>query len=358
MKITRENYEIWFVDWLDNSLSGEEIEELNFFLENNPDLREEFSDLSAIRLKPDVKSFPARDRAKKSTADLSGKQFEILCAASVENDLNEEQQNELDEMISADPEKAITLRIFRKLKLSSPEIYYAGRKKLLRLTPARKVMRIAWIGLSAAAVVSILIMTGVFRNQHQAVITPVVAQNKQVQVPSENTEYSQSPVPEITEAADSAPLIKRKGGTANFGSSGDDRIEPAPAKDQVSAPARIAFAVKPLVTENTENNLVPNTAAFIPPEQIFADIDDGRSNVGRFIARHFRSKILDEEAPSDAPLRGYEIAEAGIDGLNKLLGWEMALTERTDENGTVKSLNFNSRMLKFKTPVKNNSSAE
>ncbi|HLN55662.1 MAG TPA: hypothetical protein VK207_06705, partial [Bacteroidales bacterium] len=132
-----------------------------------------------------------------------------------------------------------------------------------------------------------------------------------------------------------------------------------PGKDQAIAPARIAFAGQPVVSEKTEDNLLmPNTAAFIPPEKTYEDIHDGRSNVGRFIARHFRSKILDEEVPSDAPLKGYEIAEAGIDGLNKLLGWEMALTERTDENGTVKSLNFNSRMLKFKTPVKNNSSAE
>ncbi|MGE5418565.1 MAG: hypothetical protein ACM3UT_00190, partial [Chloroflexota bacterium] len=105
-----------------------------------------------------------------------------------------------------------------------------------------------------------------------------------------------------------------------------------------------------------DNMIMPFTATFIPPEK--TDPDDGRSNVGRFMARHFRSNVLREEAPSDAPLKGYEIAEAGIDGLNKLLGWEMALTKRTDENGDVKAVNFNSRMLKFNTPVKNNSSAE
>ncbi|HLN56453.1 MAG TPA: hypothetical protein VK207_10695, partial [Bacteroidales bacterium] len=231
MKITRENYEIWFVDWLDNNLSGEEIEELNFFLENNPDLRDEFSDLSAIRLKPDLKPFPARDQVKRSPADISGKQFEFMCAASVENDLNDRQQAELNEMIVADPEKAKTLRIFRKLKLSSPELYYGNRKKLFRITPVQRVVRIAWIGLSAAAVVTILIMTGVFTKQNPAGIMPAVAGNNEVQVLPADTNREYSQVPEIKEAAESTPSKKGEGGVSNTSKPGMDKMKSSPGKD-------------------------------------------------------------------------------------------------------------------------------
>jgi hypothetical protein len=52
-------------------------------------------------------------------------------------------------------------------------------------------------------------------------------------------------------------------------------------------------------------------------------------------------------------LKAYEIAEAGVSGLNKLLGWEMALDERKDENGKLKSVYFSSKILKFNAPVKN-----
>ena len=82
------------------------------------------------------------------------------------------------------------------------------------------------------------------------------------------------------------------------------------------------------------------------------DYDDGRSNIGKFIARTFRDKILREKKVNDTPLKPYEIAEAGITGLNKLLGWEMALNEKTDVDGNVKSIYFSSKMLKFNAPVK------
>ena len=42
MKITRDNYEIYFIDYNDNNLNKTEIIELNFFLDNNTDLKKEF----------------------------------------------------------------------------------------------------------------------------------------------------------------------------------------------------------------------------------------------------------------------------------------------------------------------------
>jgi hypothetical protein len=85
---------------------------------------------------------------------------------------------------------------------------------------------------------------------------------------------------------------------------------------------------------------------------------DDRSRIGKFIAQTFRDKILKEDTPEDTPLKGYEIAEAGIEGLNKLFGWEMALTRNNDENGDLKSLYFSSRTIKFNAPVKNNEQSQ
>jgi hypothetical protein len=102
--------------------------------------------------------------------------------------------------------------------------------------------------------------------------------------------------------------------------------------------------VKQEVTQNTLIAL--NSSAIIP------EYDDGRSKLSRFIARTFREKILKEKGVKDSPLKAYEIAEAGVSGLNKLLGWEMALDKRNDENGELKSVYFSSKILKFNAPVK------
>ncbi|MGC1391224.1 MAG: hypothetical protein WA816_09315, partial [Bacteroidales bacterium] len=73
---------------------------------------------------------------------------------------------------------------------------------------------------------------------------------------------------------------------------------------------------------------------------------------GKFIARTFREKILKEKTAKDSPLKIYEIAEAGVAGLDKLLGWQMALDEKKDSNGELRSVYFSSKILKFNAPIK------
>jgi hypothetical protein len=72
---------------------------------------------------------------------------------------------------------------------------------------------------------------------------------------------------------------------------------------------------------------------------------------GRFFAKVFRERILKEVTIDDSPIKGYEIAEAGVTGLNKLLGWEMAFEKNSDENGELKSIYFSSKILKIQAPV-------
>jgi hypothetical protein len=112
---------------------------------------------------------------------------------------------------------------------------------------------------------------------------------------------------------------------------------------------KIAFHVTPVISKNpAADSLVPTIIE--PGAKV---VYDDRSRIGKFIAQTFRDKILKEDIPEDTPLKGYEIAEAGIEGLNKLFGWEMALTRNNDENGELKSLYFSSRTIKFNAPVKN-----
>lgn len=49
MQIDRSNYEIWLIDWLDENLNEIQIEQLQLFLRDNPDLKEEIEELTTFR---------------------------------------------------------------------------------------------------------------------------------------------------------------------------------------------------------------------------------------------------------------------------------------------------------------------
>ena len=65
MKINRSNYEIWFIDSLDGNLSSLEAEELNQFLNENPDLKEEFNELTPVIINQSVHQFKDKESLKK-----------------------------------------------------------------------------------------------------------------------------------------------------------------------------------------------------------------------------------------------------------------------------------------------------
>ena len=50
MKINRNNYEKWFVDYLDGILDENSEQELHFFLKANPDLAEELESVGNVSL--------------------------------------------------------------------------------------------------------------------------------------------------------------------------------------------------------------------------------------------------------------------------------------------------------------------
>lgn len=66
MKITRDNYESWFLDYLEGNLEEGMKEAFQEFLRHHPDLQEELRQFEEVRLpvrrwvSPELKSFSGR----------------------------------------------------------------------------------------------------------------------------------------------------------------------------------------------------------------------------------------------------------------------------------------------------------
>ena len=360
MKIDRSNYEIWLIDWLDGNLTNSQIEQLHHFLKENPDLKEEFEELTIFRLNPSGLSFPHKNNLKKTIAELSGSHIEYLSVAYLENDLSAEEETELLESIEYDHKKKLSFELIQRMRLLPGNISYKHKNRLIKRTSSENVIRWSLIGLSAAAIVTLVIITSVSTphklnvniNKTAQTIAPAnIHRKQQFGVDSNDVKTGSLINPSKIRSKTLIGLLKRPPVNSQINNNQPAEIDSMSVSSDLSPIFINKISISPSINlkgESARNTLI----AFIPAATLQED-DDGRSKLRRFIARTFRDKILKENKAKDSPLKAYELAKAGVSGLDKLLGWEMALDEKKDTNGVLKSVYFSSKILKFNAPVKN-----
>ena len=359
MKPDRSNYEIWFTDLLDGNLSEKQVEELKVFLKENPDLNEELNGLTLITLNPPDFTFSGKKDLGKSPESLSEEQFEYLCIANLENDLTPRQKAEMNEIIGRDEMKRKSFERIQNLKLKPLPVSFSGKSSVKKLTIGQKIFRLSAIGLSAAATIALIVFIFLLApvNSKRGIqqiaqdITPdtLIIESRQgiVSGKAEAKTAGKSikpiikkSIPEISVSEVPVPLAEKIDREITDSVSLFQRAEPVVIL-KVAIPENTITAFRP-----EANAILTFDPGYIPP------LIDYRSNVQIFLARIFHEKIMKDTKAGTRPVESYEIAQAGIKGLNKLFGWEIALHKNTDENGDIRSYNFNSRLLKFNAPVK------
>jgi hypothetical protein len=363
MRPDRSNYEIWFTDWLDGNLTEKQVEEFMIFLKENPDLSEELNGLIPVSLEPPEIKYNGKKNLKKSQTDLSEMQFEHLCIASLENDLTPLQESELSEIIDQDVTRRMEFELIRKLKLKPLAGSFGRKSSVKKLTAGQKIIRLSVIGLSAAAAIAVLITAflsfpvnvkketrQISQNRVQDTmiieIRPAVSGEKRGAhyVPYNSISIRNKNVPETGVRQEPVPFAELKDQEVPdtlYESRPDIQRSEAISMLQVAIPENMVTAYLP-----SDDVLHVWNPGFIPP------LIDERSNVERFLVRFFHERIMKDKNAGTRPVESFEIAQAGIKGLNKLFGWEIALHKNTDENGNVRSYNFSSKLLKFNAPVK------
>lgn len=360
MILNRTNYEIWFIDYLDGNLNEAEVNQLISFLEENRDIKEDFADILTYNIKPETDTYRNKNSLKKKATDLSDSQFEYLCISALENDLTVQQRSELDSIIAENPEKKKTLEIFKRLKLIAPEVTYKRKSVLRRLTTTQKVVRLSVAGLSVAA--GIALMVSLFNITVNNIVAPGSPVSANLSVDSAK---SLNKTNEIT--ANTNPVVKieainppKKNLLSTLEKSISDETKAFPVEthtgDTIIKEKEIRATDISKIEFKQEVNLTEkdftSTLVAITTEDVLIPEATDKPGFNEFIAKTFREKILRSKTPEIGSLKGYEIADAGINGLNKLLGWKMSLQKNRDEKGDLKSLYFSSKILKFNAPVK------
>jgi len=205
MSIDRTNYEIFFLDYFEGSLSPAQAEELMAFLEAEPDLRGEFEAFEMVTLDDlDEKVvFAAKDSLKRG--QVTPANYEWYFAAYAEGDLGAEERAATEAFASSSPALQRELGLMQKARLQPDQaIVFPGKERLKH----RKIIPLytQMLRYGAAAAVILLMATLFFvqlpqpRQPQLADLPPATEEPTSVSGPEEELPQAETPVqPEITE---------------------------------------------------------------------------------------------------------------------------------------------------------------
>lgn len=132
MKITRDNYEIYFLDYLESNLDKSLVDEFIEFLEQNPDLKEELQLFECVTIPNEETVFSGKEKLYKTDHESSDS-IDHKTIAWLEGDLSPEEVTSFEEWMNAHPENRKTADQYLSTKLvADPTVQYPDKTTLYR----------------------------------------------------------------------------------------------------------------------------------------------------------------------------------------------------------------------------------
>ncbi|MGM0408872.1 MAG: hypothetical protein ACQERU_12895, partial [Bacteroidota bacterium] len=203
LAIDRQNYEAFFLDYLDGNLSPSQEKLLLSFLEENPDLKKELEQFEPIVIEKDEIHFADKQGLKKDPVinDLQRTSFEHLCIAYVEGDLNAREKALFEEMADNDQRKSAELEKFLLSKLKADHsIIFPNKNRLKKSALSISRLRSFYPYVAAAASVLVLLSLYIFVPQN----TDDVYSDRTADIESEKAKIT----PEVKEEVKKEPIIE------------------------------------------------------------------------------------------------------------------------------------------------------
>lgn len=345
MKINRDNYEPFFLDYLEGNLKEEMIDQFLDFLELNPDLKSELQLLDSISLKEEEIVFSGKDRLYKSVADEKAA-LENKFIALLEGDLNENNQKLFGDYIASQPELQKEYRQFAKTRLIPDlQVHFPDKQKLRRKSPSTIFMN--WAARAAAVIV---VVWG---------ISSLIQTGRQPQPKPENTIVAEvnpkqtNPIETKVEVAPKAERVQEKTDVRTKPISRPELIqEPTKQAPEENLPARTDIQEQPM----TAMAIIAPKQAQIEPEAVDVQLavvapekEEKASETTNVmtIDQFLFSKI--KKAGSESIHSAQRLAQAGLGIASELSGERIGYKVK---DGKIASVDFESRLLAFSIPLK------
>jgi len=155
MNITRHNYEEYFILYMDNELGSEDRRQVELFVKENADLKEELDWLLQSRLVPDASLvFDNKEQLMKmaGTGSINTTNYEEWLLLYADNELTTEQKISVEKFAATHPAIQQEFEILLKTRLHpESEIVFHNKELLYRHEEKVRVIAINWRKIAVAA---------------------------------------------------------------------------------------------------------------------------------------------------------------------------------------------------------------
>lgn len=343
--LTRDNYEIWFVDYLDGNLGNHEISQLEHFLSENPDLQDEFQGIKGLILEPEHLTFDRKNELVKQDLD-DPILFSEACVSFIENNASTIQKSQLLTYVENRPEKNKELSLFKATLLQANlQIVFPHKEKLYRKLSLFTLPTI--IRMAAAMLAGLIVATGIYFTQNNAIQSKYVAHNG----PFKNMQTEQSEQSEQSTITDNI-RIEKNITTVNASknikhSSIASTIAPKTPKDNLLRFSKL----EPL--QAVQKKLSATVIVFEPTTLETTQTNAAKpKDPGLFASLFQTGKKSEEYINAARKLQEVRVTPSLLNLLAEVSSDRLSYAENA--KGDIAEINYESRLLSFSVPVKSN----
>ncbi|MEX0983151.1 MAG: hypothetical protein WD577_02625 [Bacteroidales bacterium] len=358
MKINRDNYEAYFLDFAEGKMSPEQEEVLHRFLQFNPDLAEElrvFTDRCFSRATPETIVYPRKESLKQLVFEKIGAvtrdNFDMVCIAYLENDLPEKQRTLFEKYLSEHPSAKPHFTAFQKAFLKKEHIVYPEKGRLKHKRTRIFDWKMA-IPIAAAAAAAIFIFVSPpFQNLPVEITS--IAEPKEEEALVEEAADSKEPasvvapsnLKVIRNTTTPVPVSNYKKKDQEIRNEAEQNAENGKKTNE-----KVQFAamdIKPVIATEITVEYDKLSHEIIPP------VDINRSSLSFIDQMRYRTMRATEAVEEEEALI-WSLASNGLKELNRIRGSETALLASKNEEGAISGIQFKSRFLNVTVPINRN----
>jgi hypothetical protein len=350
MKINRNNYEAFFIDYLEGFLDEKLVDDFIEFLQQNPDLKEELSLFQTVSIGQEEITFSKKESLLKEKYDVEH-EFNQAAIASMEGDISASEKTEFEKYLSIHPEKQKEAGLFNKTKLQPDKsVVFSKKNKLYRYSAGRTIL--LWTT-RVAAILIVALSVYIFIDKNSNVLIP---ENQLATVENKSEKKENVPVvrelPEKKENIEEQKTIKK------------ETVKPD-IKNENPKPNQTK-----IIRENSQGRLINDGFASVRiNEEIPAELESLTASipvsmpeidlvpiiitVPDFNETVFEERLLVDivkEKTGIEKLTFNKIAKAGLSLVTNLS--KEKFSYETDNEGKVTEVNFESRLLAFSIPTR------